>query len=82
MHSVQGATSELLLGEDWMLQQGVKIDFVSCEMKWYADDVRKMVPFWCTKDERRAQPAKVRLASARTSVYGDMAQCGVGSGGS
>ncbi|GMF46572.1 unnamed protein product [Phytophthora fragariaefolia] len=59
---VLGATSELLLGEDWMLQQGVKIDFISCEMKWYADDVRKVVPFWCTKDKRRAQPAKVRLA--------------------
>ncbi|GMF58809.1 unnamed protein product [Phytophthora fragariaefolia] len=70
---VQGATSEFLLGEDWMLQQGVKIDFVSCEMKWYADDVRKVVTFWCAKDERRARPAKVRLdrrARVLMNLYG------------
>lgn len=45
-----------------MLQHGVKIDFVSCEMKWYEDDIRKVVPFWCTNGKRGGRPAKVRMA--------------------
>ncbi|KAE8984780.1 hypothetical protein PR001_g23077, partial [Phytophthora rubi] len=46
---IEGATTEFLLGEDWMLSHGVKIDFVSCEMKWYDGDVKKVVPFSCTR---------------------------------
>ncbi|KAE9079103.1 hypothetical protein PF010_g22874 [Phytophthora fragariae] len=46
---IEGATTEFLLGEDWMLSHGVKIDFVSCKMKWYDGDVKKVVPFACTR---------------------------------
>ncbi|KAE8985182.1 hypothetical protein PF002_g20728 [Phytophthora fragariae] len=45
---VEGATNEFLLGESWMMKKGVKIDFVSCEMKWYEDDTKKIVPFQCS----------------------------------
>ncbi|KAG2763986.1 hypothetical protein Pcac1_g24364 [Phytophthora cactorum] len=31
---VEGAADEFLLGEDWVMRNGVKIDFTSCEMKW------------------------------------------------
>ncbi|KAE9216132.1 hypothetical protein PF005_g9177 [Phytophthora fragariae] len=59
---IEGATTEFLLGEDWMLSHGVKIDFVSCEMKWYDEDVKKVVPFACTRTgQPDDQPAKVRL---------------------
>ncbi|KAE9281076.1 hypothetical protein PR003_g27775, partial [Phytophthora rubi] len=59
---IEGATTEFLLGEDWMLSHGVKIDFVSCEMKWYDGDVKKVVPFACTRTgQPDDQPAKVRL---------------------
>ncbi|KAE9292058.1 hypothetical protein PR003_g24861, partial [Phytophthora rubi] len=59
---IEGATTEFLLGEDWMLSHGVKIDFVSCEMKWYDGDVKKVVPFSCTRTgQPDDQPAKVRL---------------------
>ncbi|KAE9178650.1 hypothetical protein PF002_g28021 [Phytophthora fragariae] len=45
-----------------MLSHGVKIDFVSCEMKWYDGDVKKVVPFACTRTgQPDDQPAKVRL---------------------
>ncbi|OWZ06250.1 hypothetical protein PHMEG_00021521 [Phytophthora megakarya] len=66
---VEGATTEFLLGENWMMQNGVKIDFVSCEMKWYEGDARKVVPFWCTGDETRGRSAKARMVRrARTQV--------------
>ncbi|OWZ17073.1 RNA-dependent DNA polymerase [Phytophthora megakarya] len=45
---VQGAADEFLLGEDWMVNNGVKLDFTACEMKWYAGDIKKIVPFSCT----------------------------------
>ncbi|KAG6614971.1 RNA-dependent DNA polymerase [Phytophthora cinnamomi] len=50
---VEGATEEFLLGEDWMLRKGVKIDFISCEMKWYEDDTKKIVPFQCSSGSRQ-----------------------------
>ncbi|KAG6608941.1 RNA-dependent DNA polymerase [Phytophthora cinnamomi] len=37
---VEGASTEFLLGENWMLDKGVKIDFVACEMKWFEEDVK------------------------------------------
>ncbi|OWY99727.1 hypothetical protein PHMEG_00029230, partial [Phytophthora megakarya] len=46
---VEGAAGEFLLGEDWMLQNGVKIDFTACEMKWYDGDHKKILPFSCTQ---------------------------------
>ncbi|KAE8970320.1 hypothetical protein PF011_g26464 [Phytophthora fragariae] len=59
---IEGATTEFLLGEDWMLSHGVKIDFVSCKMKWYDGDVKKVVPFSCTRTgQPNDQPVKVRL---------------------
>jgi hypothetical protein len=42
---VENATTEFLLGEDWMYSHGVKIDFTSSEMKWCTDDVKVVVPF-------------------------------------
>ncbi|OWY90670.1 hypothetical protein PHMEG_00041099, partial [Phytophthora megakarya] len=54
---VEGAADEFLLGEDWMLENGVKIDFTSCEMKWYSEDDKKIVPFSCAAGDQ--QPARV-----------------------
>ncbi|OWZ15459.1 hypothetical protein PHMEG_00010891 [Phytophthora megakarya] len=59
---VEGAADEFLLGEDWMLENGVKIDFTSCEMKWYSRDDKKIVPFsWAAGDQQPARVARVRL---------------------
>ncbi|KAE8968787.1 hypothetical protein PR001_g27690 [Phytophthora rubi] len=59
---VEGAADEFLLGEDWMLQNGVKIDFTSCEMKWYDGGDKKVVPFSCTTtDEEAERTVQVRL---------------------
>jgi hypothetical protein len=70
---VEGAPTEFLLGEDWMLAKGVKIDFTSCEMKWYEDAVKKIVPFDCSSDAaRRGQAIHVRLvraAKVTTNTY-------------
>ncbi|KAG6619303.1 RNA-dependent DNA polymerase [Phytophthora cinnamomi] len=38
-------TEDFLVGEDWMCDNGVKIGFVSSEMKWYDDGVKKILPF-------------------------------------
>ncbi|KAE9163772.1 hypothetical protein PF005_g30305, partial [Phytophthora fragariae] len=62
---VEGATDEFLLCESWMMKKGVKIDFVSCEMKWYEDDTKKIVPFQCSgSDEKPGRAVKARLARA------------------
>ncbi|KAL3665899.1 hypothetical protein V7S43_009328 [Phytophthora oleae] len=37
--------SHFLVGEDWMYDNGVKIDFVAGKLKWYEDDVKKGIPF-------------------------------------
>ncbi|KAE9296025.1 hypothetical protein PR003_g23855 [Phytophthora rubi] len=59
---VEGAADEFLLGEDWMLQNGVKIDSTSCEMKWYDGGDKKVVPFSCmTTDEEAERTVQVRL---------------------
>jgi hypothetical protein len=42
---VDNETRDFLVGEDWMYAQGVKIDFTASEMKWYAEDVKMVVPF-------------------------------------
>ncbi|OWZ02185.1 hypothetical protein PHMEG_00026297 [Phytophthora megakarya] len=65
---VEGATTEFLLGENWMVQKGVKIDFVSCKMKWYEGDARKVVPFWCTGDETHGRSAKARMAHGESHI--------------
>ncbi|ETL39625.1 hypothetical protein L916_09057, partial [Phytophthora nicotianae] len=62
---VEGATTEFLLGEDWMLQNGVKIDFTACEMKWFCGDEKKIVAFSCSSDEQHGENAmKVRMVRA------------------
>ncbi|KAE8977752.1 hypothetical protein PR002_g24921 [Phytophthora rubi] len=62
MATETGAADEFLLGEDWMLQNGVKIDFTSCEMKWYDGGDKKVVPFSCTAtDEEAERTVQVRL---------------------
>ncbi|KAE9078508.1 hypothetical protein PF006_g27705, partial [Phytophthora fragariae] len=59
---VEGAADEFLLGEDWMLQNGVKIDSTSCEMKWYDGGDKKVVPFSCmTTDEEAERTVQVHL---------------------
>lgn len=56
-------TDDFLVGEDWMYYNGVKIDFVSSEMKWYDDGVKSVLPFVGvgTSEQRGARAAKVRL---------------------
>ncbi|ETN08497.1 hypothetical protein PPTG_23026 [Phytophthora nicotianae INRA-310] len=61
---VEGATTEFLLGEDWMLQNGVKIDFTACEMKWFCCDEKRIVPFSCSSDGHDETATKVRMVRA------------------
>lgn len=69
---VDGPAEDFLLGEDWMLQHGVKLDFLTREMKWYVDGTKKIVPFTCHRQEDEEEPmAKVRLvrqAKVRTQT--------------
>ncbi|GMF29522.1 unnamed protein product [Phytophthora fragariaefolia] len=60
---VESATSDFLLGEDWMYRHGVKIDFTSSEMKWYTDDANVVVPFTGigARSQQPTRMAKVRL---------------------
>ncbi|KAE8972798.1 hypothetical protein PR002_g26400, partial [Phytophthora rubi] len=60
---VASDTPDFLVGEDWMYAQGVKIDFLASEMKWYADDEKIVVPFTGigTSTARGTGAAKVRL---------------------
>ncbi|GMF45502.1 unnamed protein product [Phytophthora fragariaefolia] len=70
---VSRATTEFLLGEDWMLTNGVKIDFTACEMKWWDDDNKKAVSFNCSSkesgDERTVQVRMVRTAKVMANIY-------------
>lgn len=69
---VDGPVEDFLLGEDWMLQHGVKLDFLTQEMKWYVDGTKKIVPFTCQQQGDGEEPmAKVRLvrqAKVRTQT--------------
>lgn len=60
---VEHDTTDFLIGEDWMYDHGVKIDFVSGEMKWYDDNDKLVVPFTGlgTSAQRNERVAKVRL---------------------
>ncbi|GMF40219.1 unnamed protein product [Phytophthora fragariaefolia] len=60
---VEHDTTDFLIGEDWMYDRGIKIDFVSGEMKWYHDDNKLVVPFMGvrTAAQRTTRMAKVRL---------------------
>jgi hypothetical protein len=42
---VDSQTRDFLVGEDWMYDHGVKIDFVASEMKWYDEDAKVVVGF-------------------------------------
>ncbi|KAG3173165.1 hypothetical protein PI126_g955 [Phytophthora idaei] len=64
---VEGAADEFLLGEDWMMRNGVKIDFTSCEMKWYDGDDKKIVPFSCTTNWQLIDDRTVRMRLVRTA---------------
>ncbi|KAG6582929.1 Enzymatic Polyprotein [Phytophthora cinnamomi] len=75
---VEGATEEFLLGEDWMLRKGVKIDFISCEMKWHEDDTKKIVPFQCSSGSRH--PGRAARTKPR-EVIPPLRSQGVGSAG-
>ncbi|OWZ01509.1 hypothetical protein PHMEG_00027082 [Phytophthora megakarya] len=63
---VEAAADGFLLGEDWMLDDGVKIDFTSCEMKWYSGDDKKIVPFSCAAGYQ--QPARVARGRQRVPM--------------
>ncbi|KAE8976626.1 hypothetical protein PR001_g25365, partial [Phytophthora rubi] len=69
---VEGATTEFLLGEDWTLARGVKIDFTACEVKWYEVETKKVVPFQCTKNggmnDKLAKVRLVRRAKVQTQT--------------
>ncbi|OWZ22374.1 hypothetical protein PHMEG_0002932 [Phytophthora megakarya] len=65
--AVEGAAGEFLLGEDWTLQNGVKIDFTSCEMKWYDGDHKKLLPFRCTQGGQKESGGAVRVRMVRTA---------------
>ncbi|OWZ00080.1 LOW QUALITY PROTEIN: hypothetical protein PHMEG_00028811 [Phytophthora megakarya] len=52
---VDSDTGDFLVGEDWMYDHGVNIVFVSSEMKWYENDVKKVVPFNGIGSERNIQ---------------------------
>ncbi|KAE9023028.1 hypothetical protein PR001_g13013 [Phytophthora rubi] len=69
---VEGAATEFLLGGDWMLAKGVKIDYTACEMKWYEAETKKVVPFQCTKNggtnDKLAKVRLVRRAKVQTQT--------------
>ncbi|KAE8889974.1 hypothetical protein PF002_g26865 [Phytophthora fragariae] len=69
---VEGAATEFLLGGDWMLAKGVKIDYNACEMKWYEAETMKVVPFQCTKNggtnDKLAKVRLVRRAKVQTQT--------------
>ncbi|KAG3087290.1 hypothetical protein PC122_g8883 [Phytophthora cactorum] len=70
---VEGAPDEFLLGEHWMMRNGVKIDFTACGMKWYDGDDKKIVPFSCTTnrqldDDGTVQVRLVKAAKVVTSM--------------
>ncbi|GMF55529.1 unnamed protein product [Phytophthora fragariaefolia] len=68
---VEGASTEFLLGEDWMLDKGVKIDFVACEMKWYEEGVKMVVHFQCSekRNDGVAKARVVRRARVRNGTH-------------
>eukprot|EP00644_Phytophthora_capsici_P015133 jgi/Phyca11/20875/fgenesh1_pg.PHYCAscaffold_75_\ len=66
-------TEDFLIGEDWMYDQGVKIDFVSGEMKWYEDNTKKVVPFTGVGTrEQRERVAKIRLIHSEATEHGNV----------
>jgi len=60
---VVSETRDFLVGEDWMYDHGVKIDFLASEMKWYNEDAKVVVPFSGigAASQRDTETAKVRL---------------------
>ncbi|KAG3068282.1 hypothetical protein PC121_g10245 [Phytophthora cactorum] len=58
---VEGAPDEFLLGEHWMMRNGVKIDFTACGMKWYDGDDKKIVPFSCTTNRQLDDDGTVQV---------------------
>lgn len=69
---VDGPAQGFLLGEDWMMRHGVKIDFLTGEMKWYERGGKKIVPFTCTAasgaDKTVAKVRLVKRAKVRTQT--------------
>ncbi|KAE8902815.1 hypothetical protein PF005_g471 [Phytophthora fragariae] len=67
---IEGKSAMFLVGKEWMLKKGVRIDFVSCEMKWYQGGLKKVVPFQCSKytGGRTARARLVRRARVRTGT--------------
>ncbi|KAG3158296.1 hypothetical protein PI126_g7925 [Phytophthora idaei] len=70
---VEGSPGEFLLGEHWMMRNGVEIDFTACGMKWYDGDNKKIVLFSCTTnrqldDDGTVQVRLVKAAKVVTST--------------
>ncbi|EGZ24138.1 hypothetical protein PHYSODRAFT_485988 [Phytophthora sojae] len=76
---VEGAADEFLSGEDWMLGNGVKIDFTACEMKWYSGDIKKIVPFSCTREGPQGDSGDT--GASGEDRHSDLSQRGAGRGG-
>ncbi|KAK1930032.1 Retrovirus-related Pol polyprotein from transposon 297 [Phytophthora citrophthora] len=68
---IEGQGDELLIGEDWMVDKGVKMDFASRELKYYDEHEQKIIlPFTCHGISSLQQPSQrrkimVRLAKTR-----------------
>lgn len=60
---VEGTATEFLLGEDWMLRNGVKIDFTACEMKRYCNDEKRIMPF-SYDGQQDGDAVRVRIVKA------------------
>jgi len=72
---VDSETRDVLVGEDWMYDHGVNIDFLASEMKWYDEDAKVVVPFSGigAVSPPETQTAKVRLIR-KTKVHTNGAQ--------
>ncbi|KAK1941963.1 hypothetical protein P3T76_006285 [Phytophthora citrophthora] len=63
---VEGQGDELLIGEDWMVDKGVKMDFASRELKYYDEHGQKIIlPFTCHGISSLQQPSQSRKIMVR-----------------
>lgn len=63
---VEGQGEELLLGEDWMVEHRVKLDFGKGELKYRAEDCQKVIlPFSCNGSRPLLHPTKAHKVTVR-----------------
>ncbi|GMF32601.1 unnamed protein product [Phytophthora fragariaefolia] len=78
---VSGATTEFLLGEDWMLTNGVNIDFTACEMKWWDDDNKTSYHSAAAAKSQEARKQYEWHGAYSESHGKHLPVCGAGGGG-